>query len=91
MPPPIIRPVAPSTLPSRLHRHRRLLGRLPGPHHLLPLLQHRHKARVRFDACPAGLDEGVGLFVGLAVLADEVGDDDGGGPGNALEGKGWVS
>jgi hypothetical protein len=86
MSPPIIRPVASSTT-ILSHLHRRLLRRLPGPHHLLPLLQHGDEARVGLDAGPAGLDEGVGLFVGLAVLADEVGDDDGGGARDALEGK----
>jgi hypothetical protein len=91
MSPPIIRPVASSSSTILSHLHRRLLRRLPGPHHLLPLLQHRHEAGVGLDACPTGLDEGVGLFVGLAVFADEVGDDDGGGAGNALEGKRWIS
>jgi hypothetical protein len=85
--PPIVRPVASSALSSPIlsqHRHRLLLRRLPGPHHLLPLRQHRHEARVGLDAGPEGLYEGTGLFVGLAVLADEEGDDDGTGAGYAL-------
>jgi hypothetical protein len=77
--PPIIRPVTPSTLPFGLHRHLRLLHRLSRPHHLPPIFEHSDEARTGLDACPTELYEGVGLVVGLAVFADEVGDDDGGG------------
>jgi hypothetical protein len=88
MPPPIIRPATPSTLPFGLHCHRRLLHRLARLHHLLPLLEHSEEAGVGLDACLTELYEGVGLVVGLAVLTDGVGDDDGGGAGDAL--GGWI-
>jgi hypothetical protein len=88
MHPPIIRPVTPSTLPFGLHRHHRLLHRLARPRHLFPLLEHSDEAGVGPDTCPTELYEGVGLIVGLAVLTDEVGDDDGGGAGYTLGGEG---
>jgi hypothetical protein len=51
---------------------------------LLPLLETGDEARVGLDAGALGLDVGEGLVEGHAVVADEVGDDDGGGAGDAL-------
>jgi hypothetical protein len=51
---------------------------------LLPVLEAGDEARVGLDARALGLDEGEGLVVRHAVLADEIRDHDRRGAGDAL-------